>query len=50
MLLNNPAECARLGVNARLAYLDNYTAEVNDKQLFGVYSSTGSEWTDSAED
>ena len=42
-LLANPDECARLGVNARQAYLDKYTAEENVKQLLGVYSSINSE-------
>ena len=36
-LLANPNECIRLGVNARQAYLDNYTAEENVRQLLGVY-------------
>ncbi len=42
-LLANPDECARLGVNARQAYLDKYTAEENVKQLLEVYSSINSE-------
>jgi len=36
-LLANPKESVRLGVNARQAYLDNYTAEENVRQLLGVY-------------
>jgi glycosyltransferase involved in cell wall biosynthesis len=36
-LLANPDECTRLGVNARLAYLDNYTPEENVRQLLVVY-------------
>ena len=42
-LLANPDECTRLGVNARQAYLDKYTAEKNVKQLLEVYSSINSE-------
>ncbi len=39
-LLDNPKEATRLGFNARQAYLNNYTAEENLKQLLGVYQSS----------